>query len=229
MLASKIITTGSLGSILESEILRYRVPLENTRFYNTPIEWKLTGNVPNSLLITDGIIIGRLLTLEDQNLPPEDFHPKERMKLDGSNYDKIGRYKYPSKTFTFTIEHTYSTYLPESIVTKDNVPPIVTIEELTSLYTEETVDTFFTKHEELLNDPNVIAMSYQEETITSEVALTLLKNGDVTNKLFLIAYLEADVSYVDTEQGKVPIKHSITHNGKEYTFDNIEEFKKEYN
>lgn len=229
MLASKIIVPDSLGSILETEILRYRVQLESTRFYQSPLEWKLTGNVPNSLLITDGIIIGRLLTLEDQNLPPEDFFPKERMKLDGSNYDKIGRYKYPSKTFTFTIEHTYSTYLPESIVTKDNVPPIVTIEELTSLYTEETVDTFFTKYEELLNDPNLLARSYQEETITSEVTLTLLKNGDVTNKLFLIAYLEADVSYVDTEQGKVPIKHSITHNGKEYTFDNIEDFKKEYN
>jgi hypothetical protein len=228
MLASKIVTTGSLGSILESEILRYRVQLASTRFYQSPIEWKLTGNVPNSLLITDGIIIGRLLTLEDQNLPPEEFFPKERLKLDGSNYDKIGRYKYPSKTFTFTIEHTYSTYLPQSIVTKDNIPPIVTVQELTSLYTEESVDTFFTKHQELLNDPNVIALSYQEETITSEVSLTLLKNGNITNKLFLIAYLETDVTYIDTEEGKIPIKHSITHNGKEYTFDNIEEFKKEY-
>ena len=91
-----------------------------------------------------------------------------------------------------------------------------------------TQDEYLVKLQELIEDPNVKYITYGTETITSDLTLTVIKNGDVTTKKFMISYLETDITYIDTEQGKIPYKHSITHNGKEYTFDNIEEFKKEY-
>lgn len=227
MLASKIVTS-NLGSIMETYLMNYKIVTEDTKFVKEDISWRLVGEIPKDIFISNGIVMGRVQTFEDQNLPASDFYPKEKTLLDGSNYYKIGRYKYSNKVYNFKVERTYTTYQIENIITEENKSPIVTKEELLALYTLNTQDEYLAKLQELIKDPNVKYITYYTETITADLTLTVIKNGDVTTKKFMISYLETDVTYIDTEQGRIPYKHSITHNGKEYTFDNIEEFKKEY-
>lgn len=227
MLASKIVTS-NLGSIMETYLMNYKIVTEDTKFVKEDISWRLVGEIPKDIFISNGIVMGRVQTFEDQNLPASDFYPKEKTLLDGSNYDKIGRYKYSNKVYNFKVERTYTTYQVEDIVTEEDTSPIVTKEELLALYTLNTQDKYLAKLQELIEDPNVKYITYGIETIASDLTLTVIKNGDVTTKKFMISYLETDITYIDTEQGRIPYKHSITHNGKEYTFDNIEEFKKEY-
>ena len=92
MLASKIVTS-NLGSIMETYLMNYKIVTEDTRFVKEDISWRLVGEIPKDIFISNGIVMGRVQTFEDQKLPAADFYPKEKTLLAGSNYHKIGRYK----------------------------------------------------------------------------------------------------------------------------------------
>lgn len=82
------------------------------------IAWSLTGDYPLDLEITSsGVIQGTIWMLNDQP-SVTDIVPKEKMKYDGSNWDRIGRPAGNLYTFNFYVSRVYE-YTPPAPTTSN--------------------------------------------------------------------------------------------------------------
>lgn len=93
----------------EMHDFEYKVKYMDDELIEEHISWSLSGNVPKKLTIDDnGVIKGRIDILEHQDIPANMFSHKEKLKRDGSNWKKNGRFKGVSYTFNFTITRKYT-------------------------------------------------------------------------------------------------------------------------
>lgn len=69
-------------------------------------EWSLSGDVPVGIEIDNtGLINGYIAIFNDQP-SCQDNYPDEVLKVDGSNWENIGRFKHATYTFNFTVTRT---------------------------------------------------------------------------------------------------------------------------
>ena len=94
---------------------------------------------------------------------------------------------------------------------------------LKPLYLEATFEQYKTQLETLLEVEGTVA-KFKEETVSSDVDILVIRNNNIDTQLFLEAYLLSNFTVVGDEI----VKHSIYRNGKKYTYDTLEELKKEF-
>ena len=192
----------------ETHYFKHNIEHSETKLFKETIEWSLSGNIPNELKIdNNGVITGKVLTFNFQDATKDNIYPKEKIKLDGSNWQSIGRFRDTTYDFQFTVTHKYRTWEVESLVDKDgnDLPTLAVLKPL-YLEVEGTVDKF------------------KEETVSSDVDILVIRNNNIDTQLFLEAYLLSNFTIVGDEI----VKHSIYRNGKKYTYDTLEELKKEF-
>lgn len=100
------------------------------------LDWSIDGNLPKGLeFLSDGNnprIIGKLKMFMDQDdIPPSEFYPKEDLKADGSNRMNTGDFMHSQYSFDFTINHNYKatdsiTALVENKIVTSNVSIVLT-------------------------------------------------------------------------------------------------------
>lgn len=97
----------------ECHFYRHQIKTETNEYYIKTINWSVNTNIPLSLSIdNNGLISGNIapLTTEQPGISDSDLNPKEQLKEDGSNWNKIGRYSNPFKDFVFTVNWTIKEY-----------------------------------------------------------------------------------------------------------------------
>lgn len=206
----------------ETHIFKHTIEHTETKLYKETIEWSLSGNVPKDLAIdNEGIISGKVLTFNFQDSTKNNTTPKEKIKLDGSNWRSVGRFRDASYTFNFTVTHRYLTWELTDLVDKDgNEVPHAMLEPL---YKEETFDDYKLMLDQLLEVEGTVA-TFKEESVSSDVSIMVIRNNNIDTQMFLEAYLLSDYTMVGDEK----VKHSIYWKGKKYTYDTLEELKREF-
>jgi hypothetical protein len=207
----------------ETHYFKHTIEHSETKLFKETIEWSLSGNIPNELKIdNNGVITGKVLTFNFQDATKDNVYPKEKIKLDGSNWQSIGRFRDATYDFQFTVTHKYRTWEVESLVDKDG-NELPTLATLKPLYLEATFEQYKTQLETLLEVEGTVA-KFKEESVSSDVDILVIRNNNIDTQLFLEAYLLSNFTIVGDEV----VKHSIYRNGKKYTYDTLEELKKEF-
>lgn len=229
---STIITTGLLPNQSglyhaknpwETHIYKHTVETAETKLFKEHILWWLTGDVPLDLTIdNNGVISGTVLILNNQPSCQNNLAPREKIKLDGSNWQSIGRYRDATKTFNFTIHRKYYTWEVVKIEGKDGATPPLTLDALKLNYKVETFDLYKTMLETLTKAK--CTLTFKEEEVSEDVSIMAIRNNDIDTRVFLEEYIKSDTSYVEG----IPVKHSIYRYDKKYTIENFLDFQREY-
>ena len=204
------------------------------------IKWYFTGEPPIKLDIDQqsGFISGQIKVLEDQSkVVVWDWTPKEKMKVDGSNWRSVGRPKSPTYTFPFNIVLEYWKY---DVITASRAYMFHSnyivkvleqaINELKS--TSKDSPDYNAKYLKYIRALNIYLQEYHidhyEKKIESlPTSIMVIKNNDIDAKMFFLAYLDAD--YTDFPNPEKPgeffrYKHALWKNGKRYTKENKEDY-----
>lgn len=153
------------------------------------ISWSLLGDeIPNKITIDeDGLISGRMLIFDEQPCITNNA-PSEPTKLDGSNWLSNGRYRGAQYTFNFTVRLDY----------KYPNPALNTGSGGTGGGSEDDVD------------PGPPPPEFIEDFTESNVSITMIRNHDVDNYVFVKKYFEAG--------------HTLRIDNDEYTEKHMDDF-----
>ena len=66
-------------------------------------EWSLSGDVPVGISIDNTGVVQGYVAIFDEQPSCQDNFPDEVLKVDGSNWENIGRYKHTTYQFNFTV------------------------------------------------------------------------------------------------------------------------------
>lgn len=147
----------------------------------TLIEWKLTGlEVPVGLSISDKGLISGIMDIFDNQTAIKNNTTPEVTDVSGQNWMSNGRYRGSSYTFNFQIELVYEYEL------------VATVSEDAEEGSEPPT-------------PKIV-----RDVVSSDVNITMVRNYDVDNYVFVKKYLEAG--------------HKLIYDNEEYNISSIGDY-----
>lgn len=208
----------------ELHTFKHKVKYTTTKYYKNSISWYLTGNIPKDIIIenknSDVIIYGNVTRLDQQPSLSKFIVPFRKIDIGGDG-SMSGRIRGSVFDFIFSINHKYNTYLVKKYIdknTKMEYDPYLTDKSFIDSYLLN-FDQYLLGLEDRLKIYDIV---FEEEMITSEVSIKVIRNNSLDENLYFDNYLMSDFSMVNG----IKVKHSLWKNGKKYTIDNIEDYRK---
>lgn len=225
MFSTTITSTGTLANDVpingaanpwECHEYIHQIQFEEDENFLEHIEWYAEGYLPEgvSLDYEIGLLSGKVKPFNEQPACQDLIGGKEKLKYDGSNFDKIGRLQDTSFDFEFTINRLY--------VAIDETFPT---EEQSTLYPDylESLELFNT--EQLIYNKNgfrIISLSEENQQLLLDDADAILDTPPEGSYLENRVILEKDSSYticlLELVSESVSIKEIKNHDIDNYIF-----------